>query len=606
MNICQRLFTLIISTSLSVSLLAQNSTEVGSVQFSFDLFKKISSADNTSNIFFSPISMSNAFSVPYLAASGMTQKQIQSVFYYDENAKKNLKLYKDFTNEIEGSKDVTIRLANSLWVDESLPINASFTRTARQYTGRDELFKVNFSKNHEDSRAQINSWIEKTTSGNIKDLFPARSINELTRFIMASAVYFKGDWQVKFDEKLTAEDNFYGVNDKVIRTSFMTRSEGLHRYYENDKVQVLELPYAGESTSMMIILPRFKADLKSIESQLSVKTYKNWLSSMTKRPVIVSLPKFNLKIQYDLRSTLRKMGLKEPFTDAANFDNMTTNNDLKLTKVYHQSFIIVSESGTEATGATGVVGNVKGPQPLPAYFNANQPFIFLIKDNKTDIILFIGRLTEPSASNEVSYRDEEPLNIPAPYNIKSALTSKVHFVEKGESLYKISRMYGVKVEELQKLNGMTDFNLQVGQELFIEKSTSKGEKVTPVIPKPQTVAINTPQKHEVFPGESLFSISRKYNLTVEELKSLNGISGNVIQIGQELIVRQSTEKPSTTPIQTAPKSAPPVVTKPTYIVKKGDTLWGIARINQLSVTQLKQLNNLSDNTVLIGQELRIN
>lgn len=583
---------------------AQSSTEIGSVQFSFDLYKKISSTDNSGNIFFSPISMSNAFSVPYLASSGLTKKQLETVFHFDENAKKNLKLYKELSNEFEGSKDITFRLANSLWIDESIPVNASFLRSVRQYTSKDELFKIDFSKNQDDSRLQINNWAEKATSGNIKDLFPPRSINELTRFIVASAVYFKGDWQVKFDEKLTSSNNFYGVDEKVTRTAFMTKSADLHSYYENDKVQVLELPYKGESTSMIVILPRFKGDLQTIENQLSAKTYKDWLGSMTKRPVIVSLPKFNLKLQYDLRSTLRRMGLKEPFTDAANFDNMTADNDLKLTKVYHQSFIIVSESGTEATGATGIIGSVKGPQPAPAYFNANQPFLFIIKDNKMDVILFMGRLTEPSSSNNVTYRDEEPS--PMLYSLKSAPIDKVHFVEKGESLYKISKMYGVKVEDIQRLNGMKDFSINIGQELLIEKKNSKGVTSRPVAPKVEKTVTIQPKKHEVFPGESLFSISRKYGLSVDELKKLNGMTNNMIRIGQELIVQKSSEKLETPTKQVISTPTPPPTKHTLYVVKKGDTLWAIAHKNKISVEQLKQLNNLTDNTLNIGQELKVN
>ena len=603
MKICQSLFILLVSLLFKTAINAQSSTEVGSLQFSFDLYKKISNADNSGNVFFSPISMSNAFSVPYLAASGLTKEQIETVFHFDENAKKNLKLYKDLTSEFEGSKNITFRLANSLWIDESIPINASFLRNVRQYTSRDDLFKIDFSKNQDDSRLQINNWVDKATSGNIKDLFPPRSINELTRFIMASAVYFKGDWHLKFDEKLTSSNDFYGVNDKVVQTSFMTKSADLHKYYENNEVQVLELPYKGASTSMIIVLPRFKGDLQTIEEQLSVKTYKNWLSSMTQRPVIVSLPKFNLKLQYDLRSTFRRMGLKEPFTDAANFDNMTASNDLKLTKVYHQSFIIVSESGTEATGATGVIGTVKGPQPAPAYFNANQPFLFIIKDNKTDAILFMGRLTEPSSSSDVTYRDEE--QSPMLYSLKSAPINKVHFVEKGESLYKISRMYGVKVEDIQRLNDMKDFTINVGQELLIEKNNSKGVMSSPVAPKVETAVTIQPKKHEVFPGESLFSISRKYGLSVDELKNLNGMANNMIRVGQELVVQKTSEKiqTPTSPVISTPKST---TTKHTlYIVKKGDTLWAIAHRNKISVEQLKQLNNLTDNTLNVGQELRI-
>lgn len=597
MKITKKLITLFIPILFSVSVFAQVQMEEGSIQFSFDMYKKIKLSEDNSNIFFSPMSVSSAFTVPYAAASGLTKKQIESVLYYDDNPKKSLKQHKDFSRRLESSNDVTISLANGLWIDESMPINPSFQRMVKQFTGKDEIHRVSFAKEHEGCRSQINQWVEDNTEQNIKELIPENGVNELTRFVMSNAIYFKGDWQTKFEEQLTATNGFYGPNKEVIPTQFMTKAVTDHKYYENDKVQILELPYKGESISMVIVLPRFENGLETIENSLSVVTYKKWLDAMTKRPVVVALPKFNMKIQYDLRSIFRKMGLKEPFTDAATFDKMTPKGGLKLTKVYHQSFIVVSESGTEAAGATIGVGTIKGPKPKPAYFNANQPFLFFIKDNQTDMILFMGRLTKPSFSDKVMYSNEQPPRFPS---INIPESDQIHFVEKGESLYGISKKYGVKIEQIQRLNNMKSNVVRIGQELLIQEGEkSQNEKPAPIV----IMASN--DIHEVHPGESLFSISRKYKLSIDKLKELNGLVDNTIIIGQKLVVQENVQKAPMPKPEIKPERKLTLVTDKMYKVKKGDTLWKIANQHKLSVPQLKKMNNLVDNMLNIGQELRV-
>ncbi|NJN78114.1 MAG: serpin family protein [Saprospiraceae bacterium] len=175
---------------INQSVFGQTTLKDGSMSFSFDLYQKFRTADKNGNIFFSPMSISTAFTLPYAGAVGLTKAQIQSVFYYDANPKKNLKTYRDFVNDLERSKDVTLRIANGMWLDESMPIDKDFIKTTRQLTGRDEIHKVAFSKNYKACSSQINQWIANQTEGNIKDLLEEGSINELTRFVMANVDLF--------------------------------------------------------------------------------------------------------------------------------------------------------------------------------------------------------------------------------------------------------------------------------------------------------------------------------------------------------------------------------------------------------------------------------
>lgn len=594
-------FSLILISQFSFG---QTTVKDGTMAFSFDLYGKLRTADKEGNIFFSPMSISTAFTLPYAGATGLTKEQIETTFYYDDNAKKNLKSYRDFTANLERSKDVTLRMANGIWLEETMPIDKDFIKTARQLTGKDEIHQVSFTKNYKASTSQINQWIANQTGGNIKDLLEDGSTNELTRFVMANAIYFQGNWAIPFDNKLTATNVFYGFNDKKIETQFMTKPVTDHKYAENDDFQILELPYAGESTSMIIILPRFADGLAKIENSLSANNYKQWLNTMTKRPVVVTLPKFQLKIQYNLRSTFRKMGLKEPFMDAASFDNISPQT-LRLSNVFHQAFIIVSEEGTEATAATGIVGGVKGLKPKPAFFNANQPFLFFIKDNKTDMILFMGRMTEPENSAAVTYTTAiPPKRFP---EIPTPKTDKIHWVEKGESLYGISKQYGVTIDQIKLLNNMADNNVQIGQELLIQEGEIKGiENDNPLI----NTAISS--IHEVNPGETLFSIAKKYKLTLDQLKALNEMSENTVFLGQKLIVRAA-EKPKTVAPAPLPKPRLIPLTPPqqssfkqdTYIVQQGDTLWKISKQFNISVDKIKTVNKLQSDVLEVGQELTV-
>ncbi len=582
-------FTFILLNQIAFS---QNQLKEGSLEFSFDLYNKLKTVDENENIFFSPLSISTAFALPYYGATGLTKQQIQAVFNFDVNQKKNLKIYRDYTNALERSKYVTLRIANGLWLEEGLPINAEFLQGAKQIIGQEEIYKTNFIKNYKASRSQINDWIATKTDGNIKDLLPEDAFNDLTRFVIANAVYFQGDWGSAFDKKLTASNSFYSLN-KTIETQFMTKAVADHNYYENDDVQVLELPYKGNSTSMVIVLPRFKNGFTKVENALNETTYQQWLKGMSKRPVVVTIPKFSLKIDYDLRATFRKMKLTEPFSDAASFDGISSEG-LRLSKAYHQAFIVVSETGTTATASTAIVGTAKGLRPKPAFFNANQPFFFFIKDNSTNMILFMGRMTEPKYDGLVTYTTEQPPRYPP---ISTPISDKIHWVEKGESLYGISKKYGVTIDQIKRLNNLTDNNVKLGQELLIQE----GENTTKGIGHNATTATAT--EHVVNIGESLFSIAKKYNLTIDKLKALNNMADNTIFIGQKLIVKE-VARPKPTVEQPIPPK-PVTVTQKTYIVEKGETLWKISQKFKIPVEELKKMNNLTSNEVSVGQELKV-
>ena len=613
MRSTQRFLLILLVLLIQTNLISQS---VSNNLFNFDFYQKVSQADKDENIFYSPFSISTAFSVPYAGSSGLTKTQIEKVFRFDENTKRNLKDFHKLSNRLERADDVSLTIANSLWLQHTMPFEKSFLKKTKSLTGKEDIYQVDFTKDFEKERATINSWVSKTTNGSIKSLLEKGSLNSLTSFVMANAIYFKGNWEIPFDKELTATNEFYGLNDEVVSTQFMTKKVEKHRYYEDDEVQVLELAYEGRDISMIMVLPRFADNFEQIQSTINSSKYDKWMNGIAPRPVVVTIPKFQMNIKYDLRSTFRKMGLKEPFTQNANFSEIS-KRPLRISKVVHQAFLQIDEVGTEASAATTVIGMPKGGlTQKPAFFNANQPFLFFIIDRSTSTILFTGRLTKPNYENLADYSDEQPKRFPV---LPIPAVDEVHWVTKGETLYAVSRQYKVPVEQIISLNSLTTNSLQVNQKLLIQEGTKGGnipivdnnkikviDKINkPNIPVVKPIATKKEVVHKVSKGESLFAISRKYKIGVEEIKAFNRMSSNVINVGQELVVSKEiiNESKGVAVIKkiTKPVSIPKETKK--YVVKKGDTLWKIANNFAVSIDKIKQMNQMNSNIISIGQEL---
>ncbi len=170
----------------------------------------------------------------------------------------------------------------------------------------------------------------------------------------------------------------------------MNRSKGEFNYYEDQDLQILELPYGNGKVSMYIFL---SSDIKKFYEKLTVENLNTWLSKMSKANVVVSLPKFKLEYEKELKEILKDMGLGIAFSDEVNFSNMISSRSvgLSIDKVLHKTFLEVNEEGTEAAAATEVL--IIG---IPHKFIVDKPFFFIIKDKQNGTILFMGSIVEPT------------------------------------------------------------------------------------------------------------------------------------------------------------------------------------------------------------------
>ncbi|NLW83101.1 MAG: serpin family protein [Phycisphaerae bacterium] len=376
----------------------------GNTSFAFDLYARLKAREG--NLFVSPYSISTALAMTYAGARNDTATQMAQTLHFASNQREFHPTYRRLIDQLneQGQKgDYQLTVANALWAQKDYTFLESFINL-NQRNYKAELENVDFVKETEPTRVKINQWVEDKTQSKIKDLIPPGILDSMTRLVLTNAIYFKGDWAGRFDGQQTRAEPFYVSQEKTVQAPLMYRKGqypyGEHVSLRNDrrvKVQVLVLPYKGNDVSMVVLLPE-KGYLRHVEEDLSTETLAVWTSQLRSQDVEVFLPKFRMSCQFSLDRTLAAMGMPDAFGDAADFSGMTGAKDLLISDVLHKAFVEVNEEGTEAAAATGVVMRLRSmPAPTPV-FRADRPFVFVIRDNATGSILFMGRVADPTDS----------------------------------------------------------------------------------------------------------------------------------------------------------------------------------------------------------------
>ncbi|XP_056330710.1 LOW QUALITY PROTEIN: serpin B6-like [Danio aesculapii] len=296
-----------------------------------------------------------------------------------------------------------LSLANRLYGEQTYQFLEKFLRDAKRYYEAG-LETVDFKNKSEAARVNINTWVEKKTNEKIKDLLPSGAIDAMTRLVLVNAIYFKGNWEKKFPKEATRDGQFK-LNKNQTKPVKMMHQKARFSLASIPEMnsQVLELPYVGKNLSMLIILPDQIEDattgLQKLEKALTYEKLMQWTKPevMCQQEVQVSLPKFKMEQTYDMKSLLVSMGMEDVFDpQKVNLTGMSSSNDLVLSKVIHKAFVEVNEEGTEAAAATGAIMTTYSmPLSPPKTFIADHPFIFFIRHNPTNAILFYGRFSSP-------------------------------------------------------------------------------------------------------------------------------------------------------------------------------------------------------------------
>lgn len=365
-------------------------------QFAIAMYRQINghTGQADDNVFFSPYSLSTAMAMLYAAAEGETKAQIQKTFYYpsmDILNPNSAALYNQFNKP---NPDYKLATVNDLWMEQGLTPTKSYVDTVQRYYGG-QVTNLDFESNPNPSRLIINKKIAQHTNQLIPELLPKGSIKPITVAVLTNAIYFKGDWKVPFEVQSTTEQPFYNHIGTSPNIKMMQLQE--HFGYSEDKqVQVVQLPYKGDDLSMLVVLPKSKdkAAMQQLVQDLSADTIKQWSKDLVTQEVNVHLPKFKLEASYQMKNLLTDIGMPRAFEKGAGFNLFDNSPPIKIDDVYHKAVVIVDEKGTEAAAATGIVANATAASAPPPVFKADHPFIFMIKDNKTDAILFLGQVNK--------------------------------------------------------------------------------------------------------------------------------------------------------------------------------------------------------------------
>ncbi len=395
----KKLSILLIGVLFIFSCYAQNTeiktAEQGNSMFALELYNQLQT--DKENVFFSPFSISSSLAMTYAGSAGETEAEMKEVMSYKNNTESFHGEFKSILNNFKkkGEDNVKISVAQSVWTQKGYNFETPFLATVRaNYLS--PVKKADFveTKNREAALKQINDWVAKQTSNKINNLLPKEALTDATKLVLISAIHFSGSWEKPFKKTSTKKLDFKLSSKKVEKMSFMVGVSNAN-YFENDLVQVVEIPYKGDAT-MIIFLPKEEDGFSDLQEQFTYENYTTWTSNYTKSRTSLTIPKFKIENDFDLEKPLKKMGMKTAFGKKADFSKMTGDEELFINKIIHKAYIEIDEDGTEAAAATAVVMDRKSTSnERPKAFRADHPFIFMIKENTTNTILFVGHFVQP-------------------------------------------------------------------------------------------------------------------------------------------------------------------------------------------------------------------
>jgi len=369
--------------------------------FAFDFYHQVNGDDG--NLIFSPYSISIASALLYGGAGGETASQIANTFHFnlppDQFHPAMNALALDLSKRpvqsrrIDRKNPMLLDIANAVWGQRDYPFEMTYLDLlAINYGAGVRL--VDFVTEPDSARQQINDWVDRETNGKIKDILPPGSVDQDTRLVLANAVYFKAAWQEAFVEKLTQDVAFTLLNGSQVQVPMMqTEGDIPVRFGSGDGYQAIALPYKGDLAEMVIILPDQGA-FDSLETTLDENLYEAILQELRPYNLILFMPRFEFSINFDLKVVLSGMGMPLSFDyTKADFSNITKFDRFFVKQAVHKAYILVNEEGTEAA-AVSIMIPAPSSHP-PQELQLNRPFIFIIRDVPTGMILFAGRVLNP-------------------------------------------------------------------------------------------------------------------------------------------------------------------------------------------------------------------
>lgn len=387
--------TLAQSTSES----AQQELVSANAGFGFRLLKELAGEKTQANIFISPYSISSVLQMIGNGARGGTREELLDVLGISSLTGAAMNAAYESLSKSVGSTQTNalLNIANAVWYRTGSPIDPQFASVNEKFY-RATLAPLDFSDPH--SSQTMNDWASQNTHGRIKTIIQP-PIPPDTAIVLANAIYFKGTWLNQFDPKQTKPRDFHMVNGTRQQIPMMEQTRSF-RYQEGAGFQAVQLFYSGKRLEMEILLPEPNSNLATFLGQLDAKTWQNSvLPNFREDSGTLVLPRFRLRYGAELKKPLATLGLKNVLSPNADFSGMSSSR-LFLSQIKHQSFVEVNEEGTEAAAATtGVMAlaSIRN-QPQPFQMIVDRPFLFVISDEATKSILFMGAVFDPGSSEQ--------------------------------------------------------------------------------------------------------------------------------------------------------------------------------------------------------------
>ncbi len=364
-------------------------------EFGFDLFNQLREGDKGKNVFFSPLSVATALAMTYNGAAGETHLAMKRALKYGDmnHAQLNQSSAALMAKLKSPDPKIELLIANSLWARQGIEFNPAFLDRNRQFFGA-QIAALDFG--NPQSVKTINGWVSQNTKGKIPTIID--QIDGSQVMFLINAVYFKGQWQKRFDRALTQNQPFHLLSGKTKQTPMMSQS-GSYQYFKGENFQAVSLPYGQGGASIYLFLPDETSSLYDLLKGLSYQKWQQWISSFRDSPGDVKIPRFKMDYSRELNSALKALGMAVAFEQGkADFSGIREQRDLFISQVKHKAVIEVNEEGTEASAATSVGISVTSVRPVQQRFSfiADRPFLLAIRDQQTGAILFMGAVFEPN------------------------------------------------------------------------------------------------------------------------------------------------------------------------------------------------------------------
>jgi len=386
-------------TCLTVQAAADTDVEKlasANASFGFSLMKQVTGEHSDANVFISPYSVSAALQMVWQGAAGQTKTEMdQALALSNFKAETAGSAYKDLDKSIKSAAaNVALSVANSIWYAPNIELKPQFVSINQNFYGA-KLSALDFTDPR--SAGVVNSWVSEATHGKINKIVEP-PLSSMTGLILANAIYFKGNWEHKFDNNATKEQPFHLRNAQQNQTRMMRQTRKFS-YQENGEFQAVRLPYVGNRLGMLVFLPATNSSPNKFLADLNGDAWREKIMPKFKeRQGTIALPRFKLEFKADLVRSLKAMGIQQAFSSAADFTGIA-DRGLYVSGVNHASFVEVNEEGTEAAAATEVAVALTSALPTvrPFQMIVDRPFFFAIEDSSSHSILFMGLINDPGS-----------------------------------------------------------------------------------------------------------------------------------------------------------------------------------------------------------------